>query len=171
MWIFDFLFGRRERPAGGRAKGKLPSGQICQARHKPAGTWVAATLVTEVVGLHHRRNEAEAFVKEAHRADQKGTKYGVRLEPEPGNPHDKNAVKVLGEVSDRGEWHIGYLSRDVAADLSRDLLASDTPIAGELYKIYVSTNGFIEVKVIVLAPPGNSEKARRKRGAKASTSY
>lgn len=168
MWIFDFLFGRKRQKAFQPKRpllGKLPVGQICRARHRPEGDWVNATLTLDVAGIQHRRAEVEAFVKAAHSADLEGAKYGVRLTPDPLNPYDPNAIKVIGEVPGRGEWHIGYLDRETAEDISQDLLAAGIPIAGDLYKIYVSAGGFIEIKVIVLAPPGNGEKARRKRRA------
>lgn len=40
-----------------------------------------------------------------------------RLEREPTNPHDPNAVKVLHSV-DGAETHVGYVPRDTAGDVS-----------------------------------------------------
>ena len=45
------------------------------------------------------------------------TPLAIRLEREPGNTHDPNAVKViLTEI--RPDMHIGYIARDVAARLA-----------------------------------------------------
>lgn len=97
--------------------------------------------------------------------------YGVELEPEPTNPKDPNAIAVYGvaEVSGlfrkrvRKRLHIGYLPRETAAEIRRDLISKGLPIAGELYSIYRGAGGFLDVNVIVLAPPGHSRSAREKR--------
>lgn len=38
----------------------------------------------------------------------------LRLEPEPSNPHDKNAIRVL-----RGDVRVGYVARADAAEIAR----------------------------------------------------
>ena len=113
-------------------------------RHKPAGEWAQTTLVEKVVGIEHRRQEAFAFAKAARKAEQQGCIYGVRLELEPKNLVEKNAIMVWGVAESRGwlgrikqkEWHIGYLSREIAAEMQKDLLSAGIPIAAELYTIF-----------------------------------
>lgn len=143
------------------------SERIGQARHKPVGDWVQTTMVVSIAGIQFRKRDVEAFVKAVRQAEFAGLRYGVRLEHQPRNEHDPNAIAVFGQAETKGwfrsglrEWHIGFLDRDTACELVRDLLARGISIAGELYQIYVGDEGFIDVKVIVLAPPGHSMKKR-----------
>jgi len=39
----------------------------------------------------------------------------IRLEREPGNEHDRNAVAVYAAVEGKGAYHMGYLPRSLAA--------------------------------------------------------
>lgn len=183
MSFLDWLFGRRDRrhrpladhhlPSRryGQLSGEvrsgvddvpLPTGRIGERRYKPAGDWVQATTVLEVKGIHHRRGSAEAFCRAVMRAELSDQIYGARLRPEPSNRYDRNAIAVDGFVADR-TWHIGYLDRDTAAELNRDLIAKGLRIGAQLYAIWISPAGYIEVKVIVLAPPGHSLKSRLKK--------
>lgn len=41
----------------------------------------------------------------------------ARLEPEPDNPHDANAVKVMVATA-AGPQHVGYVHRDLAAEIA-----------------------------------------------------
>lgn len=140
-----------------------------QKRHKPKGDWVQTTLTESVVGVHHRISNARAFARAAQKAEAKGLVYGVELEHRPDNPHDSNAIAVIGVAEYKGwfrrgveRWHIGYLSSEIAAEIVDDLVAKETPVAAELYSIYEGDNGFLDFKVIVLAPPGYSMKMRLK---------
>ena len=87
------------------------------------------------------------------------TPYGVSLQPDPTNRHDPNAIAVYGKARNKS-WRVGYLDRFTAEEITRDLVAKGVPIAGELFEIWVGNDGFIDIKVIVLAPPGNGMKAR-----------
>ncbi|WP_029583561.1 HIRAN domain-containing protein [Bradyrhizobium sp. URHD0069] len=133
----------------------------------PDGKWVQTTLAESIVGVHHRKANAIAFARAARRAEVKGLVYGVQLEHRPDNPHDTNAIAVIGVAEQKGwfsrsigQWHIGYLDRDVAAEITSDLVSKGIAVAAELYSIYEGKDGFLDFKVIVLAPPGNSTKAR-----------
>lgn len=66
----------------------------------------------DVVGIKYHREELHAFTE----AYNNGMPSGVRLEPEPDNWHDKNAIKVMGFWSGREEEerHVGYLSAALA---------------------------------------------------------
>lgn len=140
----------------------LPRGRFATDRHHPEGKWVKATLVSQVEGIQHRRANAEAFASAAHKAEQRRQPYGLRLELDPTNPFDPNAIKVFGEANGR-EWHIGYVDRHTAADVASDLVERAVPFDAELYAIHISSTGFIEIKMIVLAPPGNSHKTLMNR--------
>lgn len=139
-------------------------------RYRPRGDWVQTTLAQPVVGIPHRRRQASAFASAVARAEAKGWPYGVTVEPEPTNPHDPNAIRVIGMATVKPwfraprerHWHIGYVAREMAEEIQRDLLAKGVPIEAELYSIYRDRN-FLEVKVILLAPKGHSESARRRR--------
>lgn len=138
-------------------------------RHRPDGKWVQATTIQKVVGVQHRKPNAQAFADAARKAENKSLQYGVQLEHQPNNPHDFNAIAVYGISEKKGffsksvaEWHIGYLESELAAELVCDFLSKDIQIAAELHSIYENDSGFLDFNVIVLAPPGHSESARRK---------
>ena len=63
----------------------------------------------EVAGVQHRLSNARAFAR--------GRNQELRFEREPGNPHDPNAIKIIGIYKG---WffahsvHIGYVPAEVA---------------------------------------------------------
>ena len=135
----------------------------------PACEWVQTTLAESIVGVHHRKANAVAFARAARKAEARSLVYGVELEHHPGNRHDPNAIAIFGVAEQKGwfrrtvgRWHIGYLDRDVAADIVGDLVSKGIPVAAELYSIYEGNDGFLDFKVIVLAPAGYSTKARQR---------
>jgi hypothetical protein len=140
-------------------------------RHRPSGAWIQATGLLDVVGVQHRKAEALAFARAVQTAEQKGWPYGVRLEREPFNRYDPNAIKVIGHAhvkplfgapSERS-WHIGYVPREVAEELVEDLFSQNHPCGAELYGVYVGRD-FIDIEFFVLVPkgsPGATRTARR----------
>lgn len=100
-------------------------------------------------GMQHYKSNAAAFVQSR---DQR-----VELEPDPANPHDKNAIKVIGVCAD-GVFHIGYLPADLAAQLSRAGLVSD--VRGRLDRVYQGTDGYLEIKYQVIGPRAQMAKFR-----------
>jgi hypothetical protein len=141
-----------------------------QTRHKPEGNWVQTTMAESVVGVHYRKADAVAFARAARNAEVKGLVYGVELEHRPDNRHDPNAIAVIGVAERKGwfsrsvrRWNIGYLDRDVAAEIVGDLVSKGFPVAAELYSIYEGKEGYFDFKIIVLAPPGHSTKVRQRR--------
>lgn len=48
----------------------------------------------------------------------KQTPMPVRLEREPGNPHDHNAIKVILDVKPWKDFHIGHVAKVTAAALA-----------------------------------------------------
>ncbi len=141
---------------------RLPYGRFATDRHQPAGIWVRATIVIEVTGVAHRKADATAFCAYVNRAEGRKDPYGLRLELDPGNSFDRNAIKIFG-YAQGNEWHIGYVDAETAKDAAKDLVPGNIPIAAELYSIYVSGNEFIEIKYLLLAPKGYSQKTRIKR--------
>lgn len=145
-----------------RSSNHLPLGRFGQHRHKPSGEWVQTTTVESVVGIPHRKDSVEKFCAAVAKAERSGRRYGVRLVQERANKFDPLAIAVEGYAANQS-WHIGYLDKDLSRDLYRDLLNSGIPIEGELYSVWIADNGFIDVKILVLAPPGHGMKARLKR--------
>ncbi len=147
--------------------GDGPRGEVFgKDRHRPSGNWVAATPRTNVAGVHHRRRNVDTWIEGVRFAEANGNWYGIDLEAEPDNPHDPNAIKVIGGVAFGGKclsWHIGYLPWPVAATMQRAVLARGDPIAAELLSIYVGPSGFTDINIRVLAPPGNGTVATRRR--------
>ena len=164
-WLSRIFGGEpksREPDRAARPTPALPSGKFGLDRHRPEGKWVQATPLLNVAGLHHRRDQVGSFLSAVAIAERKRAPYGIELRPEPENPHDPNAIRVYGRAGGH-EWHIGFIDADTARDVNEDILARGLPIAGEMYSIWRGDDGYIDIKVFVLAPPGNSEKARRKR--------
>lgn len=161
MGLISWLFGSSgvvPTPVATR----LEPGRFGKDRHAPPGQWVQTTMMLKVAGVMHRRDAATAFANSIRISERSGAAYGVEVEPEPENPHDRNAVAVYG-VARGSRWHVGYLDAHTAEEINRDLISKGIPIAAELYEIWVGDDGFIDIKIIVLAPPGNSLKARLKR--------
>lgn len=142
MGLFDWLFGSRakESAAPSSAGRTLPTGQFGKARHKPEGKWVQTTMVVAVMGINHRRSDVEAYCRAVHRSEKASEVYGVTLRPDPANAHDKNAIAIHGHAGVQS-WHIGFLDRDTAAEITRDLVSKGIPIAGELYSIWIGVRG------------------------------
>lgn len=120
------------------------------------------SLMVKVAGVQHYKGAARDFAKAVHVAEASGARYGLRLEPEPNNRHDAHAIKVYGTAGNKS-WHIGYLDRDTAAEVTQDLLANNVPIAAELYEIWVGQEGYVDFKLLVLAPAGYGYKSRLKK--------
>jgi hypothetical protein len=117
----------------------------------------------KVAGIHHRRVDVRHFCSCVQTAERAGRHYGVDLLPEPENPHDRNAIAVYGHVG-RASWKIGYLDRDTAKEITNDVLKKGLTITAELYSIWLGYDGYCDVNVIVLAPPGHSMSSRYRRG-------
>ena len=141
--------------------------RYAQDRHMPDGKWVQTTVAESVVGVHYRKANAIAFARVARKAEAKGLQYGVQLEHRPDNPDDTNAIAVIGVAEQKGwfsrrvgQWHIGYLDRNLASEIISDLVSKGIAVAAQLYSIYEGKDDFLDIKVIVLAPPGHSTKVR-----------
>lgn len=58
-----------------------------------------------VSGLHYRREAALRFIRS-------GERHHLEMEPEPANPHDKTAIKVIGVAAGK-RYHLGYVPADI----------------------------------------------------------
>lgn len=146
-------------PVWSAAPPRSPTGRFGKDRYQPEGQWVQTTIMLKVAGVQHRKDNAGEFARAVHVAEASGARYGLSLSPEPGNPHDPNAIKVFGVVGSKS-WHIGYLDRDTAAEVTQDLISKGVPIAAELYEVWVGEEGYVDFKMLVLAPSGYGHKAR-----------
>lgn len=141
-----------------------------QARHKPPGNLTPATLATEIVGARYRMAAAMAFVEAATKADADGRRYGVDLVREPGNPHDPNAIKVMGWIERKGflwgtardSWHVGYVPAETAEYLVDEYYAVNIRVQAELYSMYRRFDGgeLPDMKFIALVPHGEGMQER-----------
>ena len=67
------------------------------------------TFITKVAGVTFEGRQA--YLKQIDVSDP------VKIEPEPDNKYDANALKVL--VAHNGQiWHVGYIPRDLAATIA-----------------------------------------------------
>lgn len=140
-------------------------------RHRPPGNWVIFSPMIELVVWRDIHDATSTFADLAQRAEKKGWPYGLELCPEPANPFDPNAVAVYGVSTYKGLFgpkrinreKIGYLPREHAALVVRELVQPGKAFGVELYSVYRTKNGYVNVKLLVLGPPGMSEKARRNK--------
>lgn len=106
-----------------------------------------------VMGITMRKADAAAFCKAQDRE--------LALEREPGNPHDANAIKLIGSWKGwfgRKSRHLGYVPADMAAKLAETGLA-DT-VRPRLMKTYLGTDGFVEIEFQVIGPKEHYERLR-----------
>ena len=83
---------------------------------------------TDVAGVNHYMKAAAKFLELAKKAEANSKPYGLLLEKEPDNQHDRNAIKVFGWVNAEGpQFHLGYVPRDVASSISG--MPKDMPLA------------------------------------------
>lgn len=103
-----------------------------------------------------------AFCNAVYAAELSHKGYGVQLRPDPSNLHDRNAIAVDGKVGAQS-WHLGFLDRETAKEINIELILKGMPVAAELYNLWIGDDGYIDVKIIVLAPPGYSMSTRMRR--------
>lgn len=106
----------------------------------PKGFQIFAPRLS-VAGIQHRRDDALCFADDS---DQT-----LALEPEPGNSHDPNAVKVIGIARGMRRF-IGYVPKDVAEQIVGSGLAD--VVQARLDYISRSGNGFVDVTFQIVGP-------------------
>jgi hypothetical protein len=121
------------------------------------------------MGVQHRRSAAKAFARAVRAAERQDLHYGVEPAPEPSNRYDRNAIAIYGVATHKGwfrmrtgRWHIGYVDRETAAAITQALLLRRIPISAELYSVYEGERGYLDFKIILLAPPGYGTKRRER---------
>jgi len=76
----------------------------------------------EVQGESYRRDAVRRLFVELGLPEGGVTNQIATLAPEPKNPYDRFAVKVL-----IGQWHIGYVPAEISAEVSAALRGSHVP--------------------------------------------
>lgn len=140
-----------------------------QHRYRPEGDWVQTTYLEKVAGVQFQKSAALSFCKAVRRAEGEDDPYGILLEPDPTNPHDRFAIRVIGFANVSGwlgkkvkTWHVGYVESETAKEIHEDILSVGVEISAELHSIYQSEAGFVDINYLILAPKGYSVKKRMK---------
>lgn len=127
VWMIRHRLG--QRTAAEEAAGTHPwLEQIAAAVDAGDNRVKLAPLEIRVAGVTKRnadRTARQTTLKEASEGDR------VRLEREPGNRHDKNAVKIIHQPTGR---QIGYVPREDAIAVSM-VMDWDTPIEGQIVEL------------------------------------
>ena len=92
-----------------------------------------------ITGLGYRREDAVAFIDDMNQA--------LRLEREPDNPQDENAIKVIG-LGDFGEYFLGYLPKFAALQIVKT--DSFDAVYGRLVRAYRGTDDYIEIQLQIV---------------------
>jgi len=111
-----------------------------------------------VVGSFGERQKALAKL---YQAQQHRESLFYHVEREPGNEHDANAIKVLVAGRDQPPVHIGYIPRELAAELAPQMDAG-APV--EITRIRITrdwSRGYPvnEVKLTLAAPEPDRRQA------------
>ena len=115
----------------------------------PLGAWKRITPLLAVQGVHYRRESALSFARTVLRNHPLGRAFGLIIEPEPHNPIDPNALKVIGWGANTRN-HIGYVEAIEAADANQRF--PGVQLAAEFYSVYIGTDGFIDIRYFLSAP-------------------
>lgn len=101
----------------------------------------------EVAGLHIRRADAMLYVAGAVEADEAGEPHGLNLEREPDNPHDPNAIRVIGWWGSSRTF-LGYVPKEYAECYAR-IADSGGRILAVPKRAYQGHDDFIEVRFVI----------------------
>lgn len=96
----------------------------------PAGFQIYAERMP-IAGIHLRKSEALNFAKAGNQE--------LKLQREPDNEHDSNAVKVIG-ISGSSEYFIGYLPKELSEQIV--LTGLFDSVLARLARIYVGRDDF-----------------------------
>ena len=132
---------------------------------RPEGAWRQLPPMFEIAGIHYRIADAERFVRAAKRCEEKGWSYWLDVVREPDNPHDSNAIAVMGVWTHRTQLlrrmkaesvQLGYIPREMAAEVPRTV-----PIAIEPSDFYMvprrdGDGVFVSIRALLLLPGRSS---------------
>lgn len=96
-----------------------------------------------LAGSNYRRKNKLAFAESSN--------HTLRLEPEPDNPKDPNAIQVIGDCAD-DDYVLGYLPKDMAAQVIQSGLLNQ--IQPRLMRIYIGErgDGYVEIWFQLIGP-------------------
>ena len=106
--------------------------------------------------MRHRLKDAKRF--------QRGRDHAIRLEYEPRNPYDANAITVIGISRGwlfRSSRNIGYVPADVAATIVGGRHLEHQPRLRNVWR-----GGFIRAAIVILAPKQVVKATRKPQAAK-----
>lgn len=119
-------------------------------RH-PAHSWRQLPNLYEVTGIQYRRAEVAAFVTDLLLAIDEGRLFGSFILREPHNPHDANALMVMGWVDNPSTASkVGYVDRTTAEHLSR--FGPSLPVSADLVRLFKSDQGKLYADIALLIP-------------------
>jgi hypothetical protein len=106
-----------------------------------------------LAGVVFREPVVARFLIEVQALERHGEgRYGLLLRREPNNPHDRNALAVLGwAYSPEHCGELGYIPKEVSADIATTL-PPDIPLAATLSRVFVPEPRVLWVGVRVLIP-------------------
>jgi len=163
-WVGKRLFGRRKSISSVAAlhdQSEQPERWVYpDMRHRPAGSWRQVKPWFQAAGVQHHHDDALAFFDASAEAETAGTPYGLDVEREPHNRHDRNAIALFGwwtSPAGRTRVKIGYVPRDVARQ-HRD---PAKPIAAEIDNLYLAERYdgdglYVGVRAFLLEPSARS---------------
>lgn len=136
---------RRSANAFGRTKSKMSTRSYHLAEQEiPEGLQILEERL-EIAGVDLRKEDAAAFAtaKDA----------WLELDPDPGNKHDRNAIKVIG--CNKGFFgikrrFIGYVPKEVSRVIVEGTYLDQ--IRPRLLRTYVGDRGFVEILFQILGP-------------------
>jgi hypothetical protein len=125
----------------------------------PDGMWIMEAHI-EVAGIPHRMGNAVAFAR-------RGQHY-LELEREPNNPHDPNAIKVIGVSKGWFFWRrhfLGYVPRETAARVAEmGLWGRVKPRLRSIWAGgYVQDTVYINFDILEPKPSPKHAKTRRRK--------
>jgi hypothetical protein len=136
----------------------VPEIDLWPSLARPDGDWRKLNHMTDsdfsVAGLHYKHDNAVLFAKWAGHCHNSGLEYGIRLQREPENPHDPQAIAVIGFWNDGASyWEvpIGFVPKDYSHQAP-----ADAPIAAELNHVFLEQKDDgsydVDVRATILLP-------------------
>ncbi len=142
---------KRASPAAGSKRSTALPARFCPVTKSfdhpiPDGHQIFVQHGT-IAGEQHRKEAVLAFTQAGHQA--------LALEREPDNPHDPNAIRLIGK-SGTESFFLGYVPKDLAKQIVTTGLADE--VKPRLRRIYVAENGYTDIQ-FQLTGPKASKKA------------
>jgi len=99
-----------------------------------------------VEGIQFRKDAANQFIDDSNQQ--------LKLESEPNNEADKNAIKVIG-IGSRGQYHLGYVPKELALKLGS---TQTLPyVYARLIRTYRSEQNYIDITFQIIGQKDKKE--------------